>query len=1006
MEDHDRFEDSTTSKRLFVAKLNPSLERRHFLKQDLLEHFSRFGNVQTIFLSGRNCTNHKIQLMSDTGDRNMDSTLYGGGFHPAVPPFAFVDMETEEQAGMAIADFNERKEQRGTSYLFGYLAYGTKDMEDVDQSLKQQWHRKQVAATIRQERRELLQEWADTSPSDGNKLVLEIHKSHQERLKEWLETLQSDEGTKMCKVATSSIPVSKSASLLLLNATLNDPTPLVQRIRTTWYVASNVHRIMIMDRASDAAVEGSLCKNVAPAILDRICVERQKLGENGPDRGELSDASASEKSMVVRLIVSPTKLQMPLLKILWGNLDTQNDKGTPTAIDFSHDGATHSLSVIQAYGDVHDKEEGIYLIGRLESPSADQRDDTVNASNVSHVDSDNLPNEASLDHEEWKIALYYVYVDLPPPVLKQHIDFQKRLCKQLQLNGRVRVSQEGINGVLSGRLTDLETYEREFAETLRRLRSATTGGESTFSEEGDEHKVRNYHNHLDMKYCHLRKNLPVQSQLFDRLMVKETKTVINLFDGIGGFSKSMPSTSRKSSRYRRRKERKASQPNQVDKEGGVDLSSLHQAVMKEPLRPSPHLSATDWNQKLDDIKSSDDALLIDVRNVYESRVGHFVHPTTPTLLTNTRKYSDLVSLLASNPQLNDTKRKQVFMYCTGGVRCERVSMLVNQLYPDKQIYQLKGGIQSYLRDCKEQHEQSMELEEKQYFVGKNFVFDPRRTDPVHFGEVVGQCLVCGAAHDDYDNGHSPNDNREARCNKCRMLVLVCNDCRPKWRCHGETSSVDDDEEGDDRPLLFCNLDHCVHEGAAPEPTLVYGKDRNATRKSMEDDDDNNTIVCRAYQKLKEAWERYSFEPPPTLVSTFIAIDCGAAPGGWSKFLLETVHCRRVYAVDPANMCKSVLHDERLLHMPMKIQDALPVIQKELSGSAMPPVTIWLVGPGTFFILTLKLVKGHATKTFDLLVREQVQRLLEGEGDFHFEKVHVLHLFSNRVRERTIIGYCS
>ena len=114
------------------------------------------------------------------------------------------------------------------------------------------------------------------------------------------------------------------------------------------------------------------------------------------------------------------------------------------------------------------------------------------------------------------------------------------------------------------------------------------------------------------------------------------------------------------------------------------------------------------------------------------------------------------------------------------------------------------------------------------------VFDPRRTDPIHFGKIIGRCLVCNRSHDDYDNGNAPSKNKEARCNKCRMLVLICNDCRPKYECHGEKKINDDKdmtkdekneehENNDDsinycrqRPLLYCNLNHCSH---CPDPEL-------------------------------------------------------------------------------------------------------------------------------------------------------------------------------------------
>jgi predicted sulfurtransferase len=232
----------------------------------------------------------------------------------------------------------------------------------------------------------------------------------------------------------------------------------------------------------------------------------------------------------------------------------------------------------------------------------------------------------------------------------------------------------------------------------------------------------------------------------------------------------------------------------------VVLSNLQQEMMK--VEPGEHLSAEEWNEKLK-ITGEKKALLLDVRNVYESRVGHFSTSNVPTLLTNTRKYSDLPNLLATNPNMKD--KEEIFMYCTGGVRCERVSQMVRHLYPQSKVFQLKGGIQTYLRETKG--------EDTCLFKGKNFVFDQRRTDPVHFSEKVGKCLDCQDPHDDYDNGQAPIDNKEARCNTCRMLVLICDVCRPKYVCWGE-------EQSSERPLLYCGLERCVHEGVAPTPELL------------------------------------------------------------------------------------------------------------------------------------------------------------------------------------------
>jgi len=513
------------------------------------------------------------------------------------------------------------------------------------------------------------------------------------------------------------------------------------------------------------------------------------------------------------------------------------------------------------------------------------------------ADSDNGADQLILRHDLWRISLYYIYIELTPPQVEMHVDVQRQTCKELGLKGRIRVSQEGVNGVLSGKYEALQIYEKAITRALQKVvkdeASKSQGAvmvtdNNTDSNSNEDHaKIID----LDVKYCELRAELPIQKQLFDRLIVQKTKHVIGLFDqSYGQELRRQQQKSLKSERYRRKRERKRKEQEAnrkinidnlqqspsgpqaqqsdsstssiiptndkilTDKDGkeamnkqdiplasrALDMSSLYRSVMENPLKSSEHLSATEWNDKLDAVESSGkSALLLDVRNVYEMKVGHFVHPSTPTLLPNTRKYSDLPQILASNKEMQE--RDQVFMYCTGGVRCERVSMLVRELYPEKEIFQLQGGIQRYLETCSEQNQRpkpqtgsdnNSTKNNPGYFVGKNFVFDPRRTDPIHFGETVGRCLICKAPHDDYDNGHAPREKKEARCNNCRMLVLICNDCRPKYRCHGESDCGGSDDDGREdkiqqqtsknyslRPLLFCNIDVCIQEGSTPDPEL-------------------------------------------------------------------------------------------------------------------------------------------------------------------------------------------
>jgi len=212
------------------------------------------------------------------------------------------------------------------------------------------------------------------------------------------------------------------------------------------------------------------------------------------------------------------------------------------------------------------------------------------------------------------------------------------------------------------------------------------------------------------------------------------------------------------------------------------------------------------------------------------------------------------------------------------------------------------------------------------------------------------------------------------------------------------------------------------------------EDSNAT------DSEDEKSISRAYWKLQEAWERYKYEPPslaesiPSDREPMWALDCGAAPGGWTKFLFRPGIVDRIYAIDPGKLSLEVLPglDEAnqspspiVRYIDTTIQKALPDLASELKASndrKNPFLDIWVsdmcckdmsgqidcflqartegvVGPGTFFVLTLKCIVGYSATAFDHQAMDQVERL-----DGISKDVHVVHLFSNRSSERTVIGY--
>jgi predicted sulfurtransferase len=417
---------------------------------------------------------------------------------------------------------------------------------------------------------------------------------------------------------------------------------------------------------------------------------------------------------------------------------------------------------------------------------------TMKSSDRSTAHQDNV-----LLHDDYRIALYYCYTDIRD--VNEHVDFQGRLCQELDLNGRIRVSTEGLNGVLSGLKSNLKSYQERTEEELI---------------------IKN----LDVKYCLLRTDISVESQLFDSLSVKPTREVVSLYETTPQETersqKIVDETNPKYFRRRRRNRQKHEHQHKASAPS-VPNSPLDERLTR--FKPSPHLTPEEWNHQL--VMNTANAVLVDARNVYESRVGYFHVEGVPTLLTNTRKFSSLPQVLQESKQA--LAGKTVYMYCTGGVRCERASVFLQalaasneewgRLEPPKAIYQLEGGIQQYL-----ERYGSSDVLQANYsmpnsdclFRGKNFVFDPRRTDPlVGRDGVVGRCLLCSKLHDDYDNGNPPNTNKEARCCKCRILILVCNSCRPTVRIWGEDCSKE-------KQNLYCGGAVCIDEGNSVEQAVL------------------------------------------------------------------------------------------------------------------------------------------------------------------------------------------
>lgn len=163
-----------------------------------------------------------------------------------------------------------------------------------------------------------------------------------------------------------------------------------------------------------------------------------------------------------------------------------------------------------------------------------------------------------------------------------------------------------------------------------------------------------------------------------------------------------------------------------------------------------HLKAKEFNQILEDPNT----IVVDFRNHYESEIGHFKGAITPDVETFRE------SLPIINEQLQNHKEdKNLVMYCTGGIRCEKASAYFKH-QGFKNVFQLEGGIINYSKQIKEEG-----LESK--FIGKNFVFDHRLGERIT-DDIVSQCHQCGKPCDNHTNCENEG---------CHLLFIQCDECK-------------------------------------------------------------------------------------------------------------------------------------------------------------------------------------------------------------------------------------
>lgn len=201
-----------------------------------------------------------------------------------------------------------------------------------------------------------------------------------------------------------------------------------------------------------------------------------------------------------------------------------------------------------------------------------------------------------------------------------------------------------------------------------------------------------------------------------------------------------------------------------------------------------HLSGLEFHR----LVGQKDTVVVDMRNYYESEIGHFEGAICPEADTFREELEIVTDLL------EDKKDKKILLYCTGGIRCEKASAYLKH-HGFQDVNQLHGGILEYARQIN-----SANFESK--FLGKNFVFDERLGESVN-GQVISRCHQCGSPCDTHTNCANPG---------CHILFIQCQECANTY--------------------YGCCTPECVSEkngGSSniPEKRIIFGNSRKY-RKSL------------------------------------------------------------------------------------------------------------------------------------------------------------------------------
>jgi len=372
------------------------------------------------------------------------------------------------------------------------------------------------------------------------------------------------------------------------------------------------------------------------------------------------------------------------------------------------------------------------------------------------------------------VVLFYAYVTVEDP--KSFADRVRSVCEQEGITCKIRIAHEGINSTAAG--------SREGIDRLIQALKTDEG----------EPEIASACKDLDYK------KQPGCSHLFDAVSVRVVPEIVPFDDTNARPLGLKPGIARGVGE-------------------GADVQSNYRSN-EELITPIEHLDSSAFHEEAKNVDkksidaSDDTPIILDVRNWYESRIGHFKGAT----LAPIRRFSQLPEWIDRNP--SQFKNKRVLMYCTGGVRCEKASAYLANLDSEsrpKSIAQLKGGIAAYARDIAsgtDGYDAGTTTPDAQaktsLYVGQNFVFDNRGST-----KVTDEKTKCG-----WCDGCGQSTNRVDACASagCHTLLLVCETC-----------------SGGDESITQEHKVHCCESCEAQHAEKINGTNKSKRRRPCDCD---------------------------------------------------------------------------------------------------------------------------------------------------------------------------